>query len=412
MPNTIQNKSCVMSACDVILSPPAIAFKSWGKNQTISVRIIDLAKRILFAVIAIVTVPLAVIALSIKWFYPQPAKAQSNARKPEAKVTIKETPTIKEKGVRDPNLSFEDALKQDMVLSQQTDQRVGPAEPESWRVMAGQNEKFQTLIRFTEIWGKQPANMVLNLTQLGDFSKTDLKVIQIVSEFLKVFHGIEVKIHSQRSIEGIKEAYIKGIKDSEDREKEEESFETTMPRIWHGKRQYKTEDLLTMLGKVVKREIAKSDPTKKHHLMAFTNEDIFTDNTNYTFGMAYLGGGLGLFSINRFGDPEKSPEDFRKVLELTMKIAAHEFGHMRGLSHCTDYDCNIGGYWYLPELAERTFLYCSEDSAKICLLTNTPMEKYYKNLLEFFQNFKAKFGVDIDFSKEIRVLEGRIAAIA
>ena len=94
-----------------------------------------------------------------------------------------------------------------------------------------------------------------------------------------------------------------------------------------------------------------------------------------------------------------------------MKISAHEFGHMRGLSHCTDYECNIGGYMSSTELDRRPLFYCLQDTAKICSLGQTSLLGYHKNLLKFFLNFNTKYETNCDLSKEIDTLKGRIALL-
>ncbi len=118
--------------------------------------------------------------------------------------------------------------------------------------------------------------------------------------------------------------------------------------------------------------------------------------------------GVGVRSKARFGNPVDGAAAFKNCLMRMMKISAHEFGHMRGLPHCVDYECNIGGYMSLKELDSRPLLYCVQDMAKIAYLTQTPLLKMHQNLLNFFQKFNQTYGLNCDFSKEIRVLNARI----
>jgi hypothetical protein len=84
---------------------------------------------------------------------------------------------------------------------------------------------------------------------------------------------------------------------------------------------------------------------------------------------------------------------------------------MRGLTHCTDFECNIGGYMNLQELDSRPLLYCLQDTAKICFLTHTSMLHQHKKLLLFFQNFNKVYHLNCDFSKEIQTLKERITTL-
>ncbi|MBA3239052.1 MAG: hypothetical protein H0T62_11990 [Parachlamydiaceae bacterium] len=130
----------------------------------------------------------------------------------------------------------------------------------------------------------------------------------------------------------------------------------------------------------LKREINKK-ANQESLLIAFTNEDLFAKSlTNYVFGLASLTEGVGIWSNARFGNPKNSVQSFQKCLLRMMKISAHEFGHMRGLPHCTDFKCNIGGYMSTLELDERPLLYCLQDTAKICFLSQVSLSDYHQNL--------------------------------
>lgn len=155
---------------------------------------------------------------------------------------------------------------------------------------------------------------------------------------------------------------------------------------------------------------AQKKYAKECRLLVLTNDDLYTEALkNFVFGLGT--GSIGLWSKARFGDPKVNAKAFEKCLLRMMKISAHEFGHMRGLPHCTDYDCNMGGYMSLTELDNRPLTYCARDSAKICSLGQTSFLKYHKKLLRFFQGFNRKYGLNFDFSKEVSTLKGRIEAL-
>ncbi|MGE5192634.1 MAG: Zn-dependent protease, partial [Deltaproteobacteria bacterium] len=56
---------------------------------------------------------------------------------------------------------------------------------------------------------------------------------------------------------------------------------------------------------------------------------------NFVFGQASLSDRVGVWSIYRFGNPEKSADDYKLCLRRTLATAVHETGHMLGIKHCT-----------------------------------------------------------------------------
>lgn len=95
-----------------------------------------------------------------------------------------------------------------------------------------------------------------------------------------------------------------------------------------------------------------------------------------------------------------------------MKISAHEFSHMRNMTHCTDYEFTVCGSMTMDELDERPLLFCAQDTAKICYLTQTPILEHEQKLLDFFENFNRKYQLQWDCSKEIGTLKARIAKLS
>src|SRR6185369_17617532 len=91
-----------------------------------------------------------------------------------------------------------------------------------------------------------------------------------------------------------------------------------------------------ILNEILKQRLA-SDAVAS---IAFTATDLWPgEGWNFVFGQAMLHDRVGVWSIARFGDPGKSPEDFQRALLRTLKIAVHETGHMLSMAHCTAYRC-------------------------------------------------------------------------
>jgi archaemetzincin len=88
-------------------------------------------------------------------------------------------------------------------------------------------------------------------------------------------------------------------------------------------------------------------PTDAVALLAFTPEDLYPDPAwNFVFGQASLTERVGVWSINRFGDPVKDKLEFTR---RTLKVASHETAHMLGLQHCLFHACLMNGSYSLPE---------------------------------------------------------------
>ncbi len=82
-------------------------------------------------------------------------------------------------------------------------------------------------------------------------------------------------------------------------------------------------------------------------LIALTAEDLYPDSAwNFVFGQASLTERVGVWSVNRFGDPVKEKPLF---VTRTLKVAGHEVGHMFGLHHCSAHQCVMNGSNSLEE---------------------------------------------------------------
>ena len=74
--------------------------------------------------------------------------------------------------------------------------------------------------------------------------------------------------------------------------------------------------------------------------LALTNADLWPGpGWNFVFGQASIEDHVGVWSMYRNGDPDKSKDDFKISLVRTLKTAAHEIGHMFSMLHCIKYKC-------------------------------------------------------------------------
>lgn len=408
----------ILNACDFFLTPCKIAFKdcSQSKNKDLLYKIGEIVKRIFFGAMAIVILPLTLSAAVVKWIL-SPSKSNKQEQPKPTPEPLK--PTIQEikpadqlpKRIRKFQ-NFNEELKSDLKVSLEADIKLGKPHEDDWRAQnISKGEELQTLDDLQKTLKNYEISYTksLEVYKWGRFSETDNKILAITCDYLTQVHQVKVNLNeAEVSLTEARRKYEEHCKETKN-EGRLSDLQENFPRQWNGKDQYYAGLIIDMID----FEYRSKNPVKgprKHHV-AFTDEDIFSDGVNYTFGVALQYFGTGVFSKARFGDPEKSAADFQKVMFSMMKIAAHEFGHMRGFHHCTDYVCNMGGYFYLPELEARTLLFCSEDSAKVCSLSEIKMTEYYQNLLKYFENFNSKYGTSCDFSIEIKSLKDRLVKL-
>lgn len=422
------DKSAWMCAAEKGLSFLSIALQ--GRRVTlvahrvtqVDEKVHAFAMRLLAGILAVLLFPLTLSALAIKWWCQNEWKPREGQDVEEASVEIKvarEKPADRQ--------SFIEHVCQDKEHLHALDVKLGTPQEHTWRAYGQRHgEKNQTFEDYVEL--KKEANWPdqrsLEIKQTGTFSDLDLKIVKMTSDYLAVFHQLPVNIHADvMTMQQLKEKYnqiieakIERLRKAGDQEKADDLkrfheevilpwIQTSFPR---DDGRYAADLALDLMEEVYKDH----KPDQPEQIIAFTSEDLFTMHlSNFVFGCASLTAGMGIWSNARFGDPDKSPATFESCLKRMMKISAHEFGHMRGLPHCTDYECNMGGYMNLQELDDRPLLYCAQDTAKIAYLTHTDLLVLHQEMLDFFQNFNQTYQVNCDFSSEIRTLKARIAKL-
>lgn len=119
-------------------------------------------------------------------------------------------------------------------------------------------------------------------------------------------------------------------------------------------------------------------------VLGLTASDLWPgEGWNFVFGQASLTERVGVWSIYRFGDPDKSAADYKLCLLRTLGTAAHETGHMLGIQHCTAYECGMNGSNNLRESDSRPLEFCPECQQKIWFTCGVDPKTRYRKLLEF-----------------------------
>lgn len=150
-----------------------------------------------------------------------------------------------------------------------------------------------------------------------------------------------------------------------------------------GHTQLKTGDLLETLYQRL--------PGDAYALFGMTLADLYPDDSwNFVFGEAMLRQRVGIFSFVRY-DPAAyggtpGPDRSQIILERSLKVMAHEIGHMFGLEHCTHYHCLLNGNNHLQELDAMPLHLCPVCLRKLQWSARFDPIARYEKLLAFYRS--------------------------
>lgn len=195
---------------------------------------------------------------------------------------------------------------------------------------------------------------------VGKFTDLQRRVLLLTANYMRAFYNLPVQLKPEKILENVPK-------------------EMTRKNLYMGQTQLKTTYFLRDL-------LPRSLPDDAAALICFTNFDLFPEEKwSFIFGQADLRGRVGVWSLYRFGNPEKSDADCKLFLARTLKIAMHETGHMFSMRHCTKYECLMSGTNNLSETDRRPLDVCPECSAKIAWATNYEPAERYTKLAEFWK---------------------------
>lgn len=193
---------------------------------------------------------------------------------------------------------------------------------------------------------------------IGEFTPTQRKVISLTADFMRRFYNLPVVLSAEKNLGTIRADF-------------------TRKNPSEGHIQLKT-------GFFLDDKLPKMLPDDGAALICFTNYDLFpNDSYNYVFGQASLSQRVGVWSLWRFGNPDKSETDFEMFLGRTLKVGMHETGHMFSMQHCTKYECLMSGSNHLKEKDRRPIDVCPECVLKIAWAMNYDLKERYENLAEY-----------------------------
>lgn len=236
--------------------------------------------------------------------------------------------------------------------------------PGSYDWLASNHEPGQTFDEYLDADPTKPLaeRQIIYVLPLGTFTVKQQKVIDAAVGYLEAFYDLPVKKMPGQSI------------------KRPLSVKNSRRNPYTKAEQIRTGYLLDGVLKPML-------PADAAALIAFTADDLFPDETMYfVFGQASMENRVGVWSLSRLDDNT----DDRGFLLRTLKIAAHETGHMFSMHHCTKWECVMSGTNHLGETDSRPIDACPECMAKICWLSDIDPVTRYQRLAEYCR----KIGLD------------------
>ncbi len=240
-------------------------------------------------------------------------------------------------------------------------EKLGKPKPGEW--LDNHKEPGQTFSQYVSQKPNvlEPRRNKLYIQPIGQFGDEQNKIIQATREYMSLYFQCEAVV-----LEPIDESVIP------------DAAKRVHP-------QWKVKQWLT--STILEDILAPRLPDDAFASIAMTNTDLWPgEGWNFVFGYASYRDRVGVWSLNRLGDPEKDAASYQRCLHRTLKLATHETGHMFSIKHCKKYRCNMQGSNHQEEADSQPLAMCPECHAKILYATGCHPETRFEQLAEFCDN--------------------------
>lgn len=249
--------------------------------------------------------------------------------------------------------------------------------PQDW--LARHEEQGQSFAAYQRAKPVRPSSRLTTIyvQPLGPFTPKQDAVLKLTAEYMGSYFTVPVKICDPLGIEQVPAT---------------------------AKRQkFETEQLLT--DWILDDLLLARRPKDALAYIAFTASDLWPgEGWNFVFGQASLRDRVGVWSLQRFGDPGASADAFRLCLLRTIKTATHETGHILTMWHCIAYNCNMNGSNHLDESDSRPLALCPVCLAKLCGNVNAAPGPRFEKLLAFCKERELK-AEEAFFAKSLAIVQ-------
>ena len=232
--------------------------------------------------------------------------------------------------------------------------------PEGADWLAHHHEAGQTFQQYISGYPLKPTakRNTIYVQPLGDLTAARRRIIRLTADFMARFYCLQMKVARPMASSAIPS---------------------------RARRTHPTWGTPQVLTSYVNQSLLRPRlPEDAAAYIGITPEDLWPGRGwNFVFGMANLHYRVGVWSMYRFGDPEKDAASFTLALRRTLKLATHETGHMFTMRHCTAHQCNMSGRNSLEESDRLPLPLCPQCMAKVCWASRCDPVARLKSLLLF-----------------------------
>lgn len=195
------------------------------------------------------------------------------------------------------------------------------------------------------------------LQPLGEFSQAQLEIIELTADFLRKSCDLEVVICEQSALLQLPADARRGQKSTEQISTKYLMYDYLPPNV----------------------------PEDAAFYIAITTSDLWPgeDGFNFVLGHHFPSKRVGVWSIQRYGDPSETDESRRTCLLRTAKMGSWIVCHLLALETCGSYKCTLNDMVSVAELDDMPLWLCPRCLAKLCWATKPDLEQRFDDLTEF-----------------------------